>query len=154
MNASPESTRNAGDYGEHLVKYLGRRETVSVLFSGEPDMEENIFDGIKNKIKNIFHKEEETTNVEMIRIEPDEELSDPLESRMTEEYVAFLEETEGGSPMPEEPETRQMPLEEESGDVSEQDPAEEPEQGPLPEEAFWPDDDPWEEEGSRTSPNE
>ncbi len=121
-------------------------------------MEESIFDGIKNKIKDIFHKEEESSGGEMLRIEPEENLADPLESRMTEEYVSFLEETEGGNPLPEEPEEESVPEEEsrslpEEGQVEETEEAapleaDEKKEEILPGEAFWPDDDPWEEAAS------
>lgn len=82
-------------------------------------MEDSIFAKIRKKIRSLFHKEETPADQEIPQVqngpespaaaqESNESLSlddvppaEPLESRWTEEYVQFLEDTDGGQPQTE-----------------------------------------------------
>lgn len=79
-------------------------------------MEDSIFTKIRKKIRSLFHKEETPVEQEIPEMQdrPESPLTaqegaenlslgdvppaEPLESRWTEEYVQFLEDTDGGLP--------------------------------------------------------
>ena len=75
-------------------------------------MKDSIFKKIRSGIKRFFSKDKdpEVQEAPAAAQEAAETLSldaaspEPLESRWTEEYVQFLEETDGGLPQPEEEE--------------------------------------------------
>ncbi len=126
-------------------------------------MEDSIFAKIRKKIKNLFRREETAAAAETPEAPAKEETpvpapespesvsledaapAEPLESRWTEEYVQFLEETDGGLPQPE--------REEEGDEGRGPEACEEPEEtgsGPETEETdpeyADPEEDPWSED--------